>query len=237
MAPLLNRKIGGDGVANDVQLMSVRAVPNGDEFDKDIALAIRYAVDNGASVINMSFGKGYSPNAKEVYEAFSYADSKGVLLVHAAGNDSKDVDVEPNFPDDNVNFVEVSDTYIRVGSLTQNYGAKMVSGFSNYGQKNVDVFAPGSGIYATMPENEYDYNSGTSMAAPGVAGIAALVRSQYPKLTAAQVKQVIVDSGLPLTTKVVVGGDAEDVRSFSELSTSGKIANAYNALIMASKIK
>ncbi|GAB5565151.1 MAG: S8 family peptidase [Winogradskyella sp.] len=231
-----NNGLGANGVANNIEIMAIRAVPNGDEYDKDVALAIRYAVDNGAKVINGSFGKSFSPYSQWVRDAIKYASDNDVVFVHAAGNDSKDVDVEPNFPDDNVNFVEVSDTYIRVGSLTQNYGAKMVSGFSNYGQKNVDVFAPGSGIYATMPENEYDFNSGTSMAAPGVAGIAALVRSQYPKLTAAQVKQVIVDSGLPLTTKVVVGGDAEDVRPFSELSTSGKIANAYNALIMASKI-
>jgi subtilisin family serine protease len=133
--------------------------------------------------------------------------------------------------------VEISNTYIRVGSLTQKYGSKLISGFSNYGKKNVDVFAPGSAIYSTMPENEYDYNSGTSMAAPGVAGIAALIRSQFPKLTAAQVKQVIIDSGLPLTTRVVVGGDANNVKPFADLSKSGRIANAYNALIMASKIK
>ena len=113
----------------------------------------------------------------------------------------------------------------------------MVSGFSNYGKKNVDVFAPGSSIYSTTPENEYDFKGGTSMAAPGVAGIAALIRSQYPNLTAAQVKQVILDSGLPLTTKVVVGGDANNVKPFADLSKSGKIANAFNALIMASKIK
>jgi len=160
-----------------------------------------------------------------------------VVFVHAAGNDSKNVDNEPNFPDDNVNFVEVSNTYIRVGSLAPKYGSKMVSGFSNYGKQNVDIFAPGSEIYSTVPENEYEFNSGTSMAAPAVAGIAALVRSQYPNLTAAQVKQVILDSGLPLTSKVVVGGDASNVKPFADLSKSGKIANAYNALIMAAKLK
>jgi subtilisin family serine protease len=131
----------------------------------------------------------------------------------------------------------VSNTYIRVGSLAPKYGSKMVSGFSNYGKKNVDIFAPGSEIYSTTPENEYDTKGGTSMAAPAVAGIAALIRSQYPKLTAAQVKQVILDSGLPLSNKVVVGGDASNVKAFADLSKSGKIANAYNALIIASKIK
>lgn len=232
-----NNGKGANGVANNVEIMALRAVPNGDEYDKDVALAIRYAVDNGAKVINGSFGKSFSPHADWVREAIKYASDNDVVFVHAAGNDSKDVDVEPNFPDDNVNYEEVSNTYIRVGSLTERYGSKLVSGFSNYGKKNVDVFAPGSAIYSTMPENEYDFNGGTSMAAPGVAGIAALIRSQYPDLTAAQVKQVILDSGLPLTTKVVVGGDASNVKPFIELSSSGKIANAYNALIMASKIK
>ena len=231
-----NNGKGANGVANNVEIMSIRAVPNGDEYDKDVALAIRYAVDNGAKVINGSFGKSYSPHSEWVRDAIKYASDNDVVFVHAAGNDSKDVDTEPNFPDDNVNYVEVSDTYIRVGSLTSKYGSDIVSGFSNYGKKNVDIFAPGSAVYSTTPENEYDSKGGTSMAAPGVAGIAALIRSQYPSLSAAQVKQAIVESGLPITTKVVVGGDANDVRPFSELSTSGKIANAYNALIRASQL-
>ena len=232
-----NNGKGANGVANNVEIMALRVVPNGDEYDKDVALAIRYAVDNGAKVINGSFGKSFSPYSAWVRDAIKYASDNDVVFVHAAGNDSNNVDVEPNFPDDNVDYVEVSNTYIRVGSLTQKYGSKMVSGFSNYGKKNVDIFAPGSAVYSTTPENEYDFKGGTSMAAPGVAGIAALLRSQYPDLSAAQVKQVILDSGLPLTTKVVVGGDASDVQPFANLSKSGKIANAYNALIMASKIK
>ncbi|WP_225035950.1 S8 family peptidase [Winogradskyella sp. SM1960] len=231
-----NNGLGVNGVANNVEIMSIRAVPNGDEYDKDVALAIRYAVDNGAKVINGSFGKSFSPHAEWVRDAIKYASDNDVVFVHAAGNSSENIDVEPNFPDDNVNFVEVSNTYIRVGSLTSKYGSNIVSGFSNYGKKNVDVFAPGSAIYSTFPENEYKSISGTSMAAPAVAGVAALVRSYYPKLTAAQVKQVILESGLPITTKVVVGGDSSNVKSFSDLSTTGKIVNAYNALIMASKL-
>lgn len=231
-----NNGLGANGVANNVEIMALRVVPNGDEYDKDVALSIRYAVDNGAKVINGSFGKSFSPHADWVRDAIKYASDNDVVFVHAAGNDGENIDTKPNFPDDNVNFVEVSNTYIRVGSLTSKYGSKMVSGFSNYGQKNVDIFAPGSEIYSTFPENEYESIGGTSMAAPGVAGIAALIRSQYPKLSAAQVKQVILDSGLALNTKVVVGGDASNVKPFADLSTSGKIANAYNALIMASKM-
>lgn len=231
-----NNGLGANGVANNVEIMSIRTVPNGDEYDKDVALAIRYAVDNGAKVINGSFGKSFSPHADWVRDAIKYASDNDVVIVHAAGNDSKNIDTEPNFPDDNVNFVEVSNSYIRVGSLTSKYGSKMVSGFSNYGKKNVDIFAPGSQIYSTFPENEYKSIGGTSMAAPAVAGIAALIRSQYPKLTAAQVKQVILESGLALTNKVVVGGDASNVKPFSDLSKSGKIANTFNALIIASKL-
>lgn len=231
-----NNGLGANGVANNVEIMAIRAVPNGDEYDKDVALAIRYAVDNGAKVINGSFGKSFSPHADWVRDAIKYASDKDVIFVHAAGNDSKNVDTEPNFPDDNVNYIEISETYIRVGSLTSTYGSKMVSSFSNYGKNNVDIFAPGSDIYSTVPENEYEPNSGTSMASPAVAGVAALIRSQYPDLTAAQVKQVILDSGLPLTTKVVVGGEASNVKPFADLSKSGKIINAFNALIMASKL-
>tara|TARA_R110002033_G_C3891209_1_gene238858 strand:- start:2287 stop:3885 length:1599 start_codon:yes stop_codon:yes gene_type:complete len=231
-----NNGLGANGVANNIQIMSVRAVPNGDEYDKDVALAIRYAVDNGAKVINGSFGKSFSPHSQWVRDAIKYASDNDVVFVHAAGNSSENIDVEPNFPDDNVDFVEISNTYIRVGSLTSKYGSKLVSSFSNYGKNNVDVFAPGSAIYSTFPENDYKSISGTSMASPAVAGVAALVRSYYPKLTASQVKQVILESGLALTTKVVVGGDASDVKPFSELSKTGRIVNAYNALIMASKL-
>jgi subtilisin family serine protease len=227
---------GANGVANHVKIMSVRAVPNGDEYDKDVALAIRYAVDNGAKVINGSFGKSFSPHSDWVREAIAYAAEKDVVFVHAAGNDGADVDTAPNFPDDNINFKEISDTYIRVGALAPKYGANLVASFSNYGKNNVDVFAPGDAVYSTTPENEYDTKGGTSMAAPAVAGVAALIRSYYPKLTAAQVKQIIMDSGLTVTAKVVVGGDPNNVKPFKDLTKSGKIVNAYNALIMAAQL-
>tara|TARA_B100001059_G_scaffold222244_1_gene245989 strand:+ start:725 stop:2347 length:1623 start_codon:yes stop_codon:yes gene_type:complete len=232
-----NNNKGVNGVANNVKIISVRAVPNGDEYDKDVALAIRYAVDNGAKVINTSFGKYYSPHSDWVRDAIAYAGQKDVLIVNAAGNEGIDLDKKDVYPNDAIGTgLEVANNFITVGSLDPVYGSKMVSSFSNYGKINVDVFAPGEDIYSTFPENEYESIGGTSMASPAVAGIAALIRSQYPNLTAAQVKQIIVDSGLPLTTKVIVGGDANNVQSFSVLSKSGRIANAYNALIMAEKI-
>lgn len=228
--------IGGDGVAQNVEIMAVRAVPNGDEYDKDVALAIRYAVDNGAKVINGSFGKSYSPHKQWVYDAIKYAASKDVLIVHAAGNDAQDLDdpENQNFPtdtDDN-GTTEIADNVLTIGALNNTYGNNLVANFSNYGTKNVDVFAPGSKIYATVPNNKYKYEQGTSMASPNAAGVAALIRSYYPKLSAPQVKKIIMDSGVSIPIAVKVGQKQED-RPFATASRSGKMVNAYNALIMA----
>lgn len=235
IAQVRNNSLGGDGVADNVEIMPVRAVPNGDEYDKDIALAIRYAVDNGAKVINGSFGKDYSPHAEWVYDAIKYAASKDVLIVHAAGNDSKNIDTEPNFPSDEVNGAEISDNLITIGALKNEIGEKVVARFSNYGKKNVDVFAPGVKIYATVPSNKYKYLQGTSMASPNAAGVAALIRSYYPNLKASQVKQILMQSGTPLTFDVKVGEKQEKI-PFSEASVSGKIVNAYSALKMAEEM-
>lgn len=233
-----NNGIGVNGVANNVAIMSLRAVPNGDEYDKDIALAIRYAVDNGAKVINGSFGKSYSPKAEWVYEALKYAADKGVLFVHAAGNDGLNLDEldNLNFPNDQIkNGPEMSNNVLRVGALSENYGGKMVAGFSNYGAINVDVFAPGDAIYSTTPNNNYEFMGGTSMAAPAVAGVAALVWSQYPNLTANQVKQIIMKSGITTNATVALPNGSGSAK-FETISSSGKMVNAYNAIIMADKV-
>lgn len=231
--------IGINGVAQNIQILSVRAVPDGDEYDKDIAMAFRYAVDNGAKVINTSFGKYFSTHPKKVEEAMKYAAENDVLIVNAAGNDALNLDENRVYPNDQTpeNKTEIVNNFINVGSLTPSYGKEMVSGFSNYGKKSVDIFAPGSQIYSTTPLDEYEFLQGTSMAAPAVAGIAALIRSYYPKLSATQVKKVIMDSGLSYDGEVIVGGDPSNLQPFSELSVSGKIANLYNALILASKTK
>lgn len=231
-----NNNIGGDGVANNVEIMAIRAVPNGDEYDKDIALAIRYAVDNGAKVINGSFGKDFSPHAEWVWEALKYAESKDVLFVHAAGNDGKDIDVEPNFPTDSKDKnTEIVSNFLQIGALNYEYGEKIIADFSNYGTKNVDIFAPGVKIYATLPNGKYKYLQGTSMASPNAAGVAALIRSHYPNLKASQVKEIIMQSGTPIDMVVKVGENGEK-RNFSEASVSGKIVNAYNALKMAEEV-
>ncbi len=234
-----NNGIGINGVANNVELMSIRAVPNGDEYDKDIAMGIRYAVDNGASIINCSFGKAFSPEAQWVYDAIKYAESKDVLIVHAAGNDGEDLDdpENPNYPNDHrFGNSEYVSNVITVGALTSSYGSDMVATFSNYGHTNVDVFAPGDNIYSTMPSNDYQFQDGTSMAAPAVAGVAALIRSFYPNLTAPQVKSIIMQSGLKTKTSVIIAGDQSKATSFDKISKSGKMVNAYNALILANNI-
>lgn len=235
-----NNGIGMDGVADNVWIMAVRAVPDGDEYDKDIALALRYAVDNGAKVINTSFGKGFSPHKEWVYEAIKYAASKDVLIVNAAGNDSQDIDVNETYPNDEVNKKEISDTFLTVGALNYEYGENLVASFSNYGKRNVDVFAPGVKIYATVPGNKYQFLQGTSMASPEVAGVAALLRSYFPTLTAAQVKQIIMQSGVKEKINVNIGEPNEQgkrkQKSFAELSTTGTIVNAKNAVLLAAKI-
>lgn len=231
--------IGMDGVAKNVEIMSLRTVPDGDEYDKDVALAIRYAVDNGAKVINASFGKYYSTHPEWVYDALRYAAEHDVLFVHGAGNDSFDLDDDTilNFPNDQQdNYNEYIDNFLNVGALNPVYGPNMIAGFSNYGKSNVDVFAPGVRIYATVQNNEYEFLQGTSMASPAVAGVAAMLRSYYPELSAAQVKKIIMDSGVSTNINVILGGDESNQRPFSEISKSGKMVNMYNAFLMAEKM-
>lgn len=225
--------LGVKGVVNNALLMAVRVVPNGDEYDKDVALGIRYAVDNGAKVINTSFGKGYSPNVEWVYEAIEYAAKKDVLIVNAAGNDAQNIDEEVSYPTDLEDTEEISDNFLTVGAITRFYDENLLADFTNYGKKGVDVFAPGHDIYNTVPDNEYKKLSGTSMASPATAGVAALIRSYYPELSASQVKHIIMNSGTLIDMEVALPGDKTQKTKLSDISKSGRIVNAYNALIMA----
>lgn len=232
-----NNNIGMNGVAGNVEIMVIRAVPDGDEYDKDIALAIRYAVDNGAKVINSSFGKYYSPNPEWVWDAIKYASDNDVLIVNAAGNEGINLDTVQVYPNDQEGTgAEIGDTFITIGALNYKYGSEMVASFSNYGISNVDAFAPGVKIWSTIPLDKYRYLQGTSMASPGVAGVAAVIRSYYPKLSAKQVKQILMVSGLTSNSPVILGGDESNTDNFKNISKSGKMVNLYNALIMASKM-
>jgi subtilisin family serine protease len=236
VAQVRGNNLGGDGVTNNAEILTVRAVPNGDEYDKDIALGIRYAVDNGAKVINGSFGKYYSQQKEWVIDAIKYAESKDVLVVIAAGNESFDLDVTNKYPNDTYDgSPEFAKNVLIIGALSPAYGSKMIADFSNYGKNNVDIYAPGDEIYATTPLNTYEYLQGTSMASPNVAGVATLIRSYYPSLTAIQVKQIIMESGTPLKNTVTIGEDKHKA-NFADASKSGRIVNAYNALVLAAKM-
>ncbi len=236
-----NNGKGIDGICDNVRIMMIRAVPNGDEHDKDIALAIRYAVDNGARVINMSFGKNLSPEKPWVDSAVKYAESKGVLLVHAAGNDNADVDTTDNFPSPHFRHsTYTASNWITVGAssdpLAEPGFSSYTASFSNYGKQEVDVFAPGTRIYSTVPGNAYENLQGTSMAAPVVTGVAALILEFYPSLTPEQVKYCIEKSAVVPNAKVKVPGTENNMVSLSDISKSGGIINAYEALKMASVI-
>lgn len=238
IAAVRDNGLGVNGVAGPmIEIMSIRTVPNGDERDKDVANAIRYAVDNGASVINMSFGKAHSPYKFAVDAAMKYAAKNDVLLVHASGNDGKKLTLTNNFPNDTFEGKKkTGKTWITVGATSSNYDEALPASFSNYDKKYVDVFAPGRRIYSTWPDSEYNAISGTSMAAPMVAGIAALLRSYFPDLKAVQVKEIIMESALPVNLKVTKPGSEETI-DFAELSVTGGLANAYTAVKLAEQTK
>ena len=267
---------GINGIADNVRIMGVRTVPDGDERDKDVANAIRYAVDNGAKVINMSFGKGYVWNKSAVDSAVKYAEAKDVLLVHAAGNDGKNTDVEPNYPNriygdissrprpqidlqanslpggmnsgrplslpkfeqDTTRFtLPRAANWIEVGASDWKNDENLVASFSNYGKRSVDVFAPGVKVNSTIPGSEYKPNDGTSMASPVVAGLAALIRSYYPALTAVQVKDIIMKSVTKVDRKVKIKEDGSSKKvKLDEISISGGVVNAYSAMQLAAKV-
>ncbi|MCB0635334.1 MAG: S8 family serine peptidase, partial [Lewinella sp.] len=232
-----NNGLGMDGVADNVRIMSVRTVPDGDERDKDVANAIYYAVDNGAQVINMSFGKGASPYKDAVDDAIRYAVQHDVVIVHAAGNDAKENMFDNNFPNDRYERKGLfrpryADTWIEVGAMSANNNAKLTASFSNWSADLVDVFAPGTVIYSTIPDDNYRNLQGTSMAAPMVAGLAALLRSYFPDLTAVQVKQIIMDSAIAPTFRVNVPGEDEEAL-LNRLCVTGGVANTYAAVQLA----
>jgi cell wall-associated protease len=234
---------GMDGVANDVRIMSVRCVPDGDERDKDVANAIIYAVDNGASVINMSFGKSYSYDKEAVDKAVRYANDHDVLIVHAAGNDANNNDEGGNFPTKNFEKrgglfkPKQAKNWIEIGALSWKGGEDMPATFSNYGKKMVDVFSPGVAIYSTIPDNQYASFQGTSMASPACAGVAALLRSYYPDLNATQIKEILrtssVHSDQMVKQPTKDRSKPASLIKFSDLSNSGGFVSSTNAMTMA----
>lgn len=231
-----NRKngIGANGVADNVLIMPIRVVPaSGDERDKDVANGIIYAADNGARIINMSFGKYFSPNKDVVEKAIKYAEQKGVLLIHAAGNDGDDLDTKKHFPVPVYSNGKTAGNWLEVGASSWGEGKAFVADFSNYGKKTVDVFAPGTAIYATVPGNDYESLQGTSMATPVVSGVAAILFSYFPELTAAEVKDIISQSVRKFDGLQVNKPGSVDAIDFAQLSKTGGLVNAYEAIKMA----
>jgi subtilisin family serine protease len=238
IAAIRGNGLGIDGIADHVRIMTILAVPpSGDERDKDVANAIRYAAANGARVIDLSFGKYNSWNKKVVDAAVKYAMSQDVLIVHSAGNSGRNIDDPPFGPVPSEYYEDghgKADAWITVGASDQADDSTLVASFSNYGKTRVDVFAPGAAIYSCVPGSKYDYENGTSMAAPVVAGLAALIREYYPKLTAVQVKEIIMRSVVkPTHTVNIQDGKTTKKVLLSDICTSGGVVNAYNALKLA----
>ncbi|MCI1186157.1 S8 family peptidase [Hymenobacter sp. DH14] len=235
IAAVRTNNVGIQGLAPDpVRIMVVRAVPDGDERDKDVANAIRYAVDNGAQIINMSFGKEFSPQRPAVEAAYKYAAQKGVLLVHAAGNENHNLDTEENYPASFYMNNTTVPNLLTVGASGPLDNSHLTADFSNYSHKGVDVFAPGVNIYSTLPGSVYGNESGTSMASPVTAGVAAVLKSYFPKLTATDLKRIIMQSAQVHHTKVQTPG-GEKLVDFSTLSVTGGVVDMYEAVKLAQK--
>lgn len=229
--------IGIDGIASNVEIMAIRVVPDGDERDKDVALAIRYAVDNGANIINMSFGKNYATHKQFVDDAVKYAEDHNVLLIHASGNEGADLDTFIHYPTNKLSNGTITQNWVTIGASSKETGKKMCGKFSNYGAKTVDMFAPGVDIISLYPENSYEMGDGTSYACPVVVGVAALVWSYYPQLTAVELKNVLMNSVSKYPKMKVyrpdISSDKQKKVKFGTLSVTGGIVNAYAALLNA----
>ncbi len=233
--------IGMKGIADNVKIMVIRAIPDGDERDKDVANAIKYAVNNGAQIINMSFGKDLSPHKEFVDAAIRYAAANNVLLVHAAGNESENTDTDPRYPSDwNSDGQRIVIPWINVGATSKLTGLEFVGSFSNYGRKTVDLFAPGVDIYSLQPGNKYDVLDGTSFSSPMTAGTAALLKSYFPELSAIQIKDVILASAVTYKKQKVLLPESEEYKKpkklrFGKLSVTGGLLNVYQAVELCEK--
>jgi cell wall-associated protease len=228
-------ELGIQGIADNVKIMVLRAVPNGDERDKDIANSIYYAVDNGARVINMSCGKTVSPQKEAVDKAVQYAEAKGVLIIHAAGNESTDNDKVTHYPSAIYNTGKEAKNWLNVGASSWGEGEDFIGSFTNYGKKTVDVFSPGVAIYSTVPHNGYKNHDGTSMAAPAVAGVAALLMTYFPEFSAVEIKSILTESSRKFDGMIVEQPGSKNPIPFGQLSKTGGIVNAYDAVQLALK--
>lgn len=225
---------GVSGIARNVKLMILRVVPNGDERDKDVALAIKYAVRNGADIINCSFAKDYMMHPDFIYSAMREAAQNDVLIIHAAGNESRNTDKKPAYPNGFYEKRKRAPNWMNVGAINKKDNDQLLAYFSNYGRKSVDVFAPGSGLRTTVLNNGYEKLSGTSIASPVAAGVAAVLKSYYPNLTAAQIREIIIESAYqPKTKRFYVPSGKKYKKKLKRISIAGGVVNLYNAVKLA----
>ncbi len=218
------------GAADSVRIMVVRTVPDGDERDKDVANAIRFAADHGANVINMSFGKPYSPSKPVVDDAVRYAQSKGVLMIHAAGNDAEDLAQNTDYPNRNYVSGGSAENWMEIGAASWKGADTLAASFSNYGKEQVDVFAPGVDILSSVPGGGYKRESGTSMASPVVTGVAAVLMAYFPSLHAADVKDVLMKTARTYPGNTILPGTPDEMVPFATLSRTGAIVDAAAAI-------
>lgn len=179
-----NDGVGATGIAFDAWIMPIRVLDNaGDGYMSDVVAGIYYAADNGADVINLSLGSGMG--SRSLDEAVKYAQSLGTVVVMAAGNNGA---AQPIFP-----AAYADDWGVAVGAV--NAGGQLAYFSNRAGTTLLDyVAAPGVSIYSTASDGSYTYMSGTSMAAPHVAGVAALIRSVNPALSAAQIESILIST-------------------------------------------
>mgnify|MGYP000162688740 FL=1 len=233
--------LGGNGIMDQAEIMTLRVAANGEPYLKDIALAIRYAVDHQADIIMLPVQNTLYPEdqKKWISEALEYAESKGVFCVTPAWEGAQDLAVETYYPNRWMTGKKELTNLMVVCSSDKNGNPSMNS---NYGAKEVDLYAPGMEIYSTYTGDTYQSGTGLGLAAATTVGVAALIKAYYPHLTGTQIRNILLET---VTSRkdaevekgiVVDGKPTQDLFLFGDLCLSGGIINAYQAVVAADKL-
>ena len=233
--------LGGNGIMDQAEIMTLRVAANGEPYLKDIALAIRYAVDHQADIIMLPVQNTLYPEdqKKWISEALEYAESKGVFCVTPAWEGAQDLAVETYYPNRWMTGKKELTNLMVVCSSDKNGNPSMNS---NYGAKEVDLYAPGMEIYSTYTGDTYQSGTGLGLAAATTVGVAALIKAYYPHLTGTQIRNILLET---VTSRkdaevekgiIVDGKPTQDLFLFGDLCLSGGIINAYQAVVAADKI-
>lgn len=233
--------LGGNGIMDQAEIMTLRVAANGEPYLKDIALAIRYAVDHQADIIMLPVQNTLYPEdqKKWISEALEYAESKGVFCITPAWEGAQDLAVETYYPNRWMTGKKELTNLMVVCSSDKNGNPSMNS---NYGAKEVDLYAPGMEIYSTYTGDTYQSGTGLGLAAATTVGVAALIKAYYPHLTGTQIRNILLET---VTSRkdaevekgiIVDGKPTQDLFLFGDLCLSGGIINAYQAVVAADKI-